>query len=61
MAGGLMQINSSSFWGCVEKAPVTYYLIDADQKIPDWPVKTTFLGEVETARLGIKSIYGDLA
>ena len=37
------------------------YLISADQEIPDWPVKTTFLGEVVTAiRLAIKSWFADV-
>ena len=36
------QITSSSSGVCV-----TDYLIGADQKIPDWPVKTAYLGEVK--------------
>ena len=37
-------------------------LIGADQKIPDRPVETAYLGEVETAaRLGIEPQFGDLA
>lgn len=45
----------------MEKVHVTDYLIDADQKIPDWLVNTTFLGEVEIAiRLGIKPRFTDL-
>lgn len=33
------------------------YLIDTDQKIPDWAIRTAFLGEVVTAvRSGIKSL-----
>lgn len=36
--------------------------IDADQKIPDWPVKTSFLGEVEAVvRSGINPWFGDSA
>lgn len=46
----------------MEKDPVTDYLIDADQKIPDWPDKTVSLGQVETAiRLGVKPHLGDKA
>lgn len=45
-----------------ERLHVADDLIDAGQKIPDLPVKTTFLGEVETAvRLGVQSRLGDLA
>ena len=33
------------------------YLIDTDQKNPDWAIRTAFLGEVVTAiRSGIKSL-----
>lgn len=43
------------------EAHVADYLIEAGKKIPDQPVKTTFLGEAETAiRLGIKCRLGDL-
>ena len=35
------------------------YLLDTDQNIPDWMIKITFLGKVETAiGLGIKSTFG---
>lgn len=48
-------------WG-IEKTHVTNYLIDADQKIPAWPGKTTFLGEVRTTvRLGIDPRFDGLA
>lgn len=41
---------------------MTDYLNGAVRKIPDHTVKTTCLGEVETAiRLGIKLLFGDLA
>lgn len=33
----------------MERAQVADYLIGTDQKIPDWSIKTMFLGEVETA------------
>lgn len=34
----------------------------ADWKIPDWPVKTTFLGEIENAfTLGIKPVFDGFA
>ena len=37
------------------------YLTDADQEIPDWPVKITFLGKVKPAiRLDIKPNFGDM-
>lgn len=37
------------------------YLIGADQKIADWPIMTTFLGEVEASiRLGIKPQFGGM-
>ena len=40
----------------VERAHVTDDVIGTDQKIPDWLIKITFLGEVETAnRRAIKS------
>ena len=43
------------------RAYVADYLIGADQKIPDWPVKTTILGEVITAvRLPTKSWFADV-
>lgn len=42
-----------------ERAHVIDYLIVTDQKIPDWLVKITFLGNVKTAiRLSIKSKFG---
>ena len=38
---------------------LTDFLIGADQKIPNWLIKITFLEEVETAiRSGIKSSFG---
>ena len=44
----------------MEKAFGTDYLTNADKKLPDWLVKTTFLGQVETAiKLGIKPGFGD--
>ena len=40
---------------------VADFLTDADQKVPDWPVQTTFLGEVVKAiRLDIKSWFTDM-
>lgn len=43
----------------IEKTCETHYLIDAGQKIPDWPIKIAFLGKVETAlRSGVKSGFG---
>lgn len=36
------------------------YLVGADQKILDWPVKTTFLGKVETAIEFFKSGFADM-
>ena len=37
---------------------MTDYLVGAENKIPDWPIKITFLGKVETAiRSGIKSRF----
>ena len=45
-----------------ERAYVPHYLIDADHKIPDCSVKTTFLVEAAaTIRLGIKPWFGDMA
>ena len=45
-------------WG-MERAHVTYYLIGADQKIPDWPIKTAFLGRSKLQiRSGIQSRFG---
>ena len=35
--------------GQIERALVTGYLIGADQKVPDWLIKITFLGKVKTA------------
>ena len=47
-------MTSFSF-GWWKRAYVADYLIGADQKIPDWQVKSAFLGEVVTAiKLGIK-------
>lgn len=38
-----------------------HFLTSADQEIPDWLGKVTFLGEAETAvRLGIKTSFGDV-
>lgn len=40
---------------------MTVYLIDADQKIPNCPMKSAFLEDVGTAiRLDIKSWFGNL-
>ena len=37
------------------------YLIDTDQKIPDWAIRTAFLGEVVTAiNLSVKSWFADM-
>lgn len=37
------------------------YLISANWEIPEWLVKTIFLGDAETAvKLGIKSRFGDM-
>ena len=45
-----------------EKVHVTDYLIGADQKIPDWLAKTTFLGKAESEIMsGIKPWFGDVA
>ena len=42
--------------GGVERAHVTDDVIGANQKIPDWLIKITYLGEVETAnRRAVKS------
>ena len=39
----------------MERAHITDYLVVADQKIPDQPVKTTFLKEVKIeVKLGIE-------
>ena len=47
-------------WG-IGRARVADDLTGADQKIPDRLVKTTFLGNVETAvRLVIKSWFADV-
>lgn len=44
------------------EGPCDILLPEVEQKIPDSPIKTTFLREVKTAvRLGIKSRFGDLA
>ena len=46
----------------MERAHVTNYLIGADERILDWPVKTTFLGEAEIViKLGIEPWFGGLA
>lgn len=53
-----MQIISSFLGGGRHAcpSPTTDYLIDADQKIPDWPITITFLGKVKTTvRSGSKS------
>ena len=45
----------------MKKTPVTDYLTATDQKIPDGPVKSTFLGEVKTTiRLGVRPGFTDL-
>ena len=45
----------------MEKGYVADYLILADQRIPNWLVKTTFWGEIESAtRLGIKFQFDDV-
>ena len=42
----------------VERAPLTAYLIGADQKIPNGLIKITFLGKAETAiKFHIKSVF----
>ena len=54
-------MHSSSGGRGNRKAHVTDYLTGADQKIPDWPTKITFLGKAETKiRSGIKSRFGIL-
>lgn len=54
-----MQMTSIFFWG-MERAPVTHYLLGADQKIPGW--QDYILEEVQTAvSLGSKPWFGDLA
>lgn len=35
-------------WG-MDRAHLTAYLIGADQEIPNWLIKSTFLGKAETA------------
>ena len=43
----------------MERAQETDYLLGTDQKIPDWLIKTTFLGKVKTTgRSGITSRFG---
>lgn len=45
--------------GLRKRAHITDYLIDADQKIPHWWMKTVFLGDVEIAiRSGSKTEFG---
>lgn len=45
----------------VGRVYVSEYLVGNDQKIPDLPVKTTFLGKVETAiELSFKSGFADM-
>lgn len=45
----------------VERAHVADDLIGTHQKFPDWLVKMTFLGKVETAvRLGMKPWFHDV-
>lgn len=42
-----------------EWASVTEYIIGADQKIPEWFTRITFLGKVKTAmKSGIMSRFG---
>ena len=61
-----MQVTSASLGGGyagagVERAHVTDHLIGSGQKIPDWPIRNTLLGKVETAiRAEIKSRSGTL-
>ena len=68
---GLLQARSSSFGGrpSVSHADGFFfsrrwrgprdYLLGADQKIPDWPMKTASLGQVETTgRSDIPSSLG---
>ena len=44
-----------------EEAHMPDYLIGTDQKIPEWLIKLTFLGKVETAtRSGVKSRFGSM-
>lgn len=46
--------------GGVGRVYMTDYHIGTNQKIPDWRVKTTFLGQFETCiSLGIKIQFGD--
>ena len=53
-----MQIASSSS-GRMKKGCVTDYFILADNKVPYWLIKITFVVKVVTAvRLGIKSRFG---
>ena len=55
-----MSFTSTSFGGCrgIEGTHVTDYVIGAGQKIPDWPIKITFLGKAEAAiRLGNKTRF----
>ena len=56
--GFIMKIASSFYRGW--KGPFGQItLLALDQKIPDWLMKITFLGEVQTAiRSGIKSRFG---
>ena len=45
----------------MEGDSVADYLMDTDQKIPDWPVQAAFLREVVTViRLDIKSWFADV-
>lgn len=38
---------------------MTDYLLDADQKIPNWLIKVTFMTKIKTvSKSGIKSRYG---
>lgn len=42
----------------MDRTHVTDYFLGTDQKIPDWLIKITFLGKVETAiKLDIKSRF----
>lgn len=55
-----MQIASSlRGWVYIERTHMTDHLISADQKIPSWLIKITFLKKVETAtEAGSKSRFG---
>ena len=57
-----MQLPPIRGWGSevgTEWASVTEYIIGADQKIPEWFIRITFLGKVKTTiKSGIKSRFG---